>query len=169
MKSLVERLGVDIGGPIMASPNDLFFSDRYLEVPIVPGVLPSLARLRTRFGAHIYLISVNTRRRPQALEILAKHRILDLVGRDHVVMCDTDAAKANTCRELGISHFVDDRIEVLELLATVARRYLFTSESDTGTGPSLPSNTLRVSSWSAIERDLLAASDRPLHSHKRTA
>jgi hypothetical protein len=157
---LVERLGVDIGGPIMASPNELFFSDRYLEVPMVPGVLPSLTRLRSRFAAHIYLISTNIRRRPQALEILEKHRILDFVGRDHVVMCDTDTAKANACRELGISHFVDDRIEVLELLATVARRYLFTSESDAGTNPSLPSNTLLVSSWSAIEGDLLLANDR---------
>lgn len=66
---MVERLGVDIGGPIMA-PSELFFSDRYLEVPMVGGVLPSLIRLRSRFAAHIYLISTNIRRRPQALEIL---------------------------------------------------------------------------------------------------
>ncbi len=102
------------------------------------------------------------------MEILEKHRILDLVGRDHIVMCETDTAKANTCRELGISHFVDDRIEVLELLATVTRCYLFTSESDIGTSPSLPSNTLRVSSWSAIERDLLPASARDVPAHERT-
>jgi hypothetical protein len=149
----MERLGVDIGGPIMASPNDLFFSDRYLEVALVPGVLASLGRLRSRFGEHVYLISTNVGRRPQALEILAKHRILEFVGRDRVVMCDTDAEKAITCRDLGITHFVDDRIEVLDLLATVTRRYLFSSE---GAGPSLPSNTVRVASWSAIERDLLA-------------
>lgn len=162
---MVERLGVDIGGPIMASPNELFFSDRYLEVPMVPGVLTSLTRLRSRFAAQIYLFSTNIRRRTQALEILEKHRILDLVGRDHVVMCDTDTAKANACRDLGISHFVDERIEVLELLTTVTGRYLFTS-GDTGTGPSLPSNTLRVSSWSAIERDLLPASGRNAAAHK---
>lgn len=162
---MVERLGVDIGGPVMASPNDLFFSDRYLEVPMVPGVRSSLSRLRSRFAAHIYLISTNIRRRPQALEILQKHRILDLVGRDHVVMCDTDTAKANACRELGISHFVDDRIEVLELLVTVTRRYLFISDSEAGTGPSLPSNTLLVSSWSAIERDLLPASEGEAAAH----
>jgi FMN phosphatase YigB (HAD superfamily) len=139
----------------MASPNELFFLDRYLEVPLVPGVLSSLARLRSRFAARIYLISTNIRRRPQALEILEKHGILGLVGRDHVVMCDTDAAKANACRQLGISHFVDDRIEVLELLDATTRRYLFTSLGDAAAGPSLPSNMLRVSSWSAIERDLL--------------
>jgi hypothetical protein len=154
----VERLGVDIGGPIMsmlygANPTDLFFSDRYLEVPIVVGVLASLTRLRSRFGADIYLISTNVRRRPQAFEILEKHRILELVGRDHVVMCDTDAAKAIACRDLGITHFVDDRIEVLELLASVTRRYFFTSED---AHRSLPSNIVRVASWSAIEYDLLA-------------
>lgn len=162
----MERLGVDIGGPIMASPNELFFSDRYLEVPMVRGVLPSLIRLRSRFAAHIYLISTNIRRRPQALEILEKHRILNLVGRDHVVMCDTDGAKANACRDLGISHFVDDRIEVLELLTTVTRRYLFSIESDAGTSPSLPSNTIRVSSWSAIERDLLPAREADAAAHE---
>jgi hypothetical protein len=140
----------------MASPNELFFSERYLEVPLVPGVLGSLVRLRALFGSHIYLISTNIRRRSQALEILEKHQILEFVGRDRVVMCDTDAAKADTCRELGISHFVDDRIEVLELLGTVARRYLFQSESDAGASPALPANVLRVSSWSAIERDLLS-------------
>ena len=136
----------------MASPNDLFFSDRYLDVPMVPGVLASLERLGSRFGAHLYLISTNVRRRPQALEILEKHRILEFVGRDHVVLCDTDAAKAIACRDLGITHFVDDRVEVLDLLVTVTRRYLFTTDA---TSPSLPGNTLRVSSWSAIERDLL--------------
>jgi len=138
----------------MASPNELFFSERYLEVPLVPGVLGSLVRLRARFGSQVYLISTNIRRRREALEILDKHGILHFVGRDRVVMCETDAAKADTCRELGISHFVDDRLEVLELLGTVARRYLF--QSDSGASPALPANMLRVSSWSAIERDLLS-------------
>ena len=140
----------------MASPNELFFSERYLDVPLVPGVPGSLVRLRARFGSQVYLISTNIRRRSQALEILEKHRVLEFVGRDHVVMCDTDAAKADICRELGISHFVDDRLEVLELLGTVARRYLFQTESDAGPSPALPANVLRVSSWSAIERDLLS-------------
>ena len=138
----------------MASPNELFFSERYLEVPLVPGVLGSLVRLRARFGSQVYLISTNIRRRREALEILDKHGILHFVGRERVVMCETDAAKADTCRELGISHFVDDRLEVLELLGTVARRYLF--QSDAGASPALPANMLRVSSWSAIERDLLS-------------
>ena len=156
---MVERLGVDIGGPIMASPNELFFSDRYLEVPLVPGVVASLTRLRARFAGHIYLISTNIRRRPQALEILEKHRILDLVGRDHVLMCETDAAKADACREIGISHFVDDRIEVLDLMTTVTRRYLFGGAPAAGDDRPLPANTLLVTSWSAIERDLLPLSD----------
>jgi len=121
----------------MASPNELFFSDRYIEVPLVPGVVASLLRLRSRFGSHIYLISTNVRRRPQAIEILEKHGIIDLIGRDHVVLCDTDEAKAAVCAALGISHFVDDRTEVLDLLTTVPRRYLFTS-------------------WIEIERDLLS-------------
>ena len=140
----------------MASPNELFFSERYLEVPLVPGVLGSLVRLRARFGSQVYLISTNIRRRREALEILDKHGILHFVGHDRVVMCETDAGKADTCRELGISHFVDDRLEVLELLGTVARRYLFQSETDAAASPALPANVLRVSSWSAIERDLLS-------------
>ncbi|MDP3770860.1 MAG: hypothetical protein Q8R16_01000, partial [bacterium] len=47
------------------------------------------------------------------------------IGRDHVRFCRERHEKAGICEELGITHFVDDRLEVLGNLTTVGTLYLF--------------------------------------------
>lgn len=156
-----EALGIDAGGPLMdpRAHGDLFFSDRYLEVPLVPGAVRSIARLATeRFGERIYIVSTNVRRRPQALEIFAAGGLTRVIPPERVFFCDTDRQKAEVCDRLGITHFVDDRIEVLSLLERVPHRYLFDGpRRDEFERTSDGSAVIAVSDWEDLAARLLAA------------
>lgn len=126
-------LGVDIGGVIIDRVNDgtdtLFFSENYLKTTAVPGVFEALKELvEKRFGDNVFLVSKCGRRvREKTLHWLDHHRFYDLTGieREHVRFCRERHEKASICEKLGITHFIDDRLEVLSGLTMVSALYLF--------------------------------------------
>lgn len=126
-------LGVDIGGVIIDRVNEgtdtSFFTDNYLRTTAVPGAFDALRDLvEKRFGNKVFLVSkCGQRVQNRTLEWLDHHRFYDItgIGRGHVRFCKERHQKAGICRELGITHFVDDRLEVLGNLATVSTLYLF--------------------------------------------
>jgi len=126
-------LGVDIGGVIIDRVNDdtdtSFFSDNYLQTTAVPGAFDALRRLAAeRFGDRVFLISkCGPRVQERTLRWLDHHRFHEHTGiaPDHVHFCRQRHEKAGICETLGITHFVDDRLEVLSHLATVGTLYLF--------------------------------------------
>ena len=65
--------------------------------------------------------------------------------------------KAPLCAELGVTHFVDDRLDVLATLTTVEYRFLFTG----GLGSARPDRTGRgvqaASDWDGLARLLRAS------------
>jgi hypothetical protein len=130
---MTDRLGVDIGGVIIDRVNDAldtsFFGDRYLETTAVPGAFAALRTLADqRFGGEVYLVSKCGRRvQERTLAWLAHHDFYAATGvaPDHVHFCRKRADKAGICAELGITHFVDDRLEVLSHLHDVPHRFLF--------------------------------------------
>ncbi|HYN97017.1 MAG TPA: hypothetical protein VES42_24520 [Pilimelia sp.] len=132
----MRRLGVDIGG-VLIQPADhdadtSFFGDHYLRTPAVPDAIDCLAALADpdggAFAGAVYLVSKcgpDTERRTR--HWLAHH---DFFGRTaippaHLHFCRTRAAKAPIAQRLGLTHFVDDRLEVLGYLTTVPHRLLF--------------------------------------------
>ena len=58
---------------------------------------------------------------------LVHHRFGDITGvwEERLHFCRTRADKAPVCERLGVTHFIDDRLEVLGYLSTVPHRYLF--------------------------------------------
>ncbi|MFD0787527.1 hypothetical protein ACFQZ8_26800, partial [Micromonospora azadirachtae] len=135
----MRRLGVDIGGVIIEPADDdadtSFFGDHYLRTPQVVGAVDALAALAGGSRAaladgfdEVHLVSKcgeATQRR--TLEWLAHH---DFHGRtgipvQRVHFCRTRPAKAPIARRLGLTHFVDDRLEVLGYLDSVPHRFLF--------------------------------------------
>ena len=127
-----EKLGVDIGGVIINRAYDdtdtSFFKERYLETPAVPGAIETIRNLRDRFGEHIYLVSkagTNTRRK--SLEWLTEQQFFSATGMpvSHVHFCTERKGKTLICSQLEITHFIDDRLEVLGFLPKVPHRYLF--------------------------------------------
>ena len=125
-----ERIGIDIGGVISQFKNDGRNNGEFLKSPPLKDALQVIAELvEHRFGTEVYLVSKcgfamqrDTRR------WLAAQHFYDRAGvaPDHVWYCITRAEKADIARVLGLTHFIDDRLEILNYLAgIVEHRVLF--------------------------------------------
>jgi hypothetical protein len=129
----MDALGVDIGGVIITSDADLedtsFFSAAYLRTPPLPEVFESLATLvRQRFGDRVHLVSkCGEETEARTRRWLAHHDFYAVTGiaADRVHFCRTRPEKGPIAAELGLTHFVDDKLEVLSYLTTVPYRFLF--------------------------------------------
>jgi hypothetical protein len=129
----MRALGVDVGGVVIQRADDdadtSFFGGNYLATPAVPGAFEALAGLVSQlFGERVFLVStcgVETERR--TLEWLAHHDFHRRTGipPHQVHFCRRRADKAPIAASLSLTHFVDDRLEVLGYLRTVRHRYLF--------------------------------------------
>lgn len=127
-------LGIDIGGVIIDRINDdtdtSFFGDNYLKTTAVPGALESIARLANdKFKDRIFLVSkCDEEIRKKTLKWLAYQKFYEITGvsQENVHFCFRRNEKAEICKKLGITHFVDDRLEVLGyLIDFVKNLYLF--------------------------------------------
>lgn len=133
------RLGVDIGRVIIggARPpgegeDTSFFQggmDAVLRTPAAEGALETLPRLVERVGGRAWLVSkCGERTERRTLAWLDYHDFYNRTGipPDHVRFCRARPDKAIHCRELGITDFIDDRLDVHQALrGVVPRRYLF--------------------------------------------
>jgi hypothetical protein len=124
---------VDVGGVIIKPDDEVedtsFFGAGYLRTPAVPGAFEGLASLvRDRFGEDVHLVSTCSEPTERRTRGWLDHH--DFYGRTgiataHVHFVRTREAKAPVAADLGLTHFVDDKLEVLSYLSTVAHRFLF--------------------------------------------
>jgi hypothetical protein len=165
-KVQADCLGVDIGGVLIDRVADgtdtSFFSNRYLETPAVVDGFATLARLRQRFDERMHVVSkCGPTVEEKSRRWLAHHDFEEITGipLERVHFCRTREDKAPVCKKLGVTHFIDDRYDVLSYLKTVGALYLFQPrEGDlarAGREP-LPGLTI-VQSWAAVEKLLLPA------------
>jgi hypothetical protein len=152
------RLGVDIGrviiggGVVPGSSDTQFFSGdtaRMLATPAVPGAFEALARLVPRFE-QVWLVSkCGERVQRHTRQWLDHHDFAARTGipRDNIRFCLQRPEKAAHCAELGITHFVDDKLDVHQALRdVVAHRYLF------GVQPTpAPAWVQHTETWAAAE------------------
>jgi hypothetical protein len=107
-----------------------FFGSRPLETPATAGAFEQLAILTAGpFAGRVHLVSkAGPKVASNTRAWLAHHRFFERTGiaatNLHFVRQRRD--KAPVCQRLGITHFVDDRLDVLAYLDTVEYRYLFT-------------------------------------------
>jgi hypothetical protein len=130
----MDFLGVDVGGVLVdrirADGSDTsFFSDRFLETPAVADGFTTLARLaEARFGHRICIVSKCGPRVEEKTRLwLAHHKVLDGLGLDERALhfCRERRDKAPICKRLGVTHFIDDRMDVLVHMKSVPHRFLF--------------------------------------------
>jgi NADH:ubiquinone oxidoreductase subunit len=161
----VDVLGVDIGGVVIQRTGDAeeddtsFWGPNYLETPEVDDAIATIAALsRDRFGDAVYLVSkcgVDTEERSR--EWLSHNGFFERTGipPTHVYFCRKREEKAPICATLGITHFVDDRLEVLSYLVDVRHRYLFQArDEEVAEFSSYLKLVERVDSWKAIRAAL---------------
>lgn len=127
-------LGVDIGGVIIAGTSehrDTFFNRNYLETPAVEGAYEGLQKLvNEHFSERVYLISKGGRHTAVKTRAWFYHHDFHQktgVKEDHVYFCKERKDKVAICQRLGVTHFIDDLLEVLGYLynAGIKNLYLF--------------------------------------------
>lgn len=159
LNTQAEALGVDIGGVVIDRINDntdtSFFSDNYLNTTAVPGTIEALARLvAERFGTNVHFVSkCGPSIERKTREWLKHHDIFGRTGipEGNLRFCRRRREKAPIAEELGLTHFIDDRLEILGYLATVPTRILFQPH-----GPEVRrfkqhlSSVIRAESWADV-------------------
>lgn len=159
-------LGIDIGGVIVdrvAEDSDTsFFGTRPMDTPAVPGAFEGIARLLELFEWRVHIVSkAGPRIEALSRQWLAKRGLFDHIGLppSNLQFVRKRSEKAPICEVLGVTHFVDDRLDVHEHLTMVDHRYLFVGGLGRHQPPSsVPSWVRVVPSWpslvSAIEATL---------------
>ncbi|MEL6529244.1 MAG: hypothetical protein AAGK01_11845 [Pseudomonadota bacterium] len=122
-----DRIGIDIGGviikPAETEGDTSFFTNDYLETPMFEGAAETIRRLREeRFGDEMYIVSkCGPRVQQKSLDWLEHHDFYTRTGlrRENVHFCRKRPEKAPICERLGISVFIDDRLDVLSHMTNV--------------------------------------------------
>jgi hypothetical protein len=153
------KLGVDFGRVINdasshPSGDDTSFlrgsEEETLATLEMAGSFASLKRLNGLFGGQVWIVSKAGQRIQENTERwLTHHSFYDATGifADRVRFVRRRADKAAVCSELGITHFVDDRAEVLAyLVGIVPHLYLFGPQENPA-----PSQMLPVATWAIVE------------------
>jgi hypothetical protein len=122
-----------------------------LATPEMVGAFESLARLVLLFGGAVWIVSKAGQRIQANTERWLAHRDFYAstgISPDHIRFVRRRADKAAVCTELGITHFVDDRAEVLQyLVGIVPNLYLFGPQDHP-----TPSHMVAVPTWESVEQ-----------------
>ncbi|MGP4027740.1 hypothetical protein [Actinomadura sp. 3N407] len=164
------RLGVDFGrvihgGPLAPGDDDTVFLDGSFEEalasPANEGVYEVLPGLIEDFGGRAWIISkCGDRVRRRTLAWLDHHDFYarTRLPRENVRFCRKRADKARHCADLGITHMIDDRLDVHRAIREIVPyRYLFGPQEG-------PGWVRHVPDWAAAEvirADIPAGRGRP--------
>jgi hypothetical protein len=132
------HLGLDIGRVIIgggapgSGEDTSFFEgsmDDALRTPPVDGAFDAIPSLVQLFAGRVWLISkCGPRTEERTRQWLSHHRFFDRTGIPpaNARFCRRREDKAEHCAELAVTHFIDDRPDVLAILRpTVGHRFLF--------------------------------------------
>jgi hypothetical protein len=131
----MNRLGIDIGRVIIngtSGPGDTSFfagdTAAMLRTPAVPGAFEAIARLVPLFADTWLVSKCGPRVQARSLHWLRHHDFFQHTGiaEDHIRFCLQRPQKAIHCADLAITHFVDDKPDVIAAITPVVpHRYLF--------------------------------------------
>jgi hypothetical protein len=151
------KLGIDIGrviiAPDAADRGDTSFIggtiENALATPPCDGVFDVLPEIVQYFHGRVWLVSKARKSvQEKTRRWLIHQRFFERTGiaTCNLRFCLERADKAEHCRELGITHFIDDRQDVLQHMSgIVAHRYLFGPQRD-----AVPPELVHVESWHSV-------------------
>lgn len=149
-----EALGIDLGNTIT---DKKLFGGSALEKMPQPDAFRVIKRLiQERFGDKVHIVSkVTPEEEIRAIAWLENYNFFDASGliESHVEFCLERHDKAPICERLGITHFIDDRPEVLSHMTTVPYRFLFQGDQqEYETYKHALAGVIIVESWGDIEK-----------------
>jgi hypothetical protein len=161
MTSLIQptdRLGVDVGRVIMCPADsdgrpDTSFLDASdeaaLDVPPSPWLMETLPALVRLFGARVFIVSKAGKRIERLTRLWFEHRgFCELTGiaPEHLHFCRRRNEKRAHADALGLTHFIDDRLDVLSFLrGGVPNLFLFGAQAQP-----IPDWVTHVADWRAV-------------------
>ncbi|MGC1184369.1 MAG: hypothetical protein WBA31_04350 [Candidatus Dormiibacterota bacterium] len=151
-------LGVDVGGVIIDRASEdsdtSFFGENYLLTPPVPGAFKELGDLTLRFGRRVHVISkCGPSVEGKTRSWLRSHDFFEITGipTDNLHFVRTREEKAPICEALGVTHFIDDRVDVLQSMTSVRNRVLFLGGNPPAMHPSdIPIYLAAARTWQEI-------------------
>lgn len=136
-KQPIPKIGIDIGrvivGPVLNGKADTSFLGNTIEkamlTPPSPGAFEGVENLVDLFSNNAWLVSkCGPNVQHKTKEWLKHWDFYQKTGmpKDHLRFCLKRPEKAIHCKQLKLTHFIDDRLDVLEhLKGLVPNLYLF--------------------------------------------
>ena len=161
-------LGVDLGGVIaeralvhtLLNPRN----GGFLDVPPVRHAFETITRLCIHFQGRLHVVSLcHPRHEEWSRRWLERWNFYERTGilSENVHFCwdQQRKSKAPICHQLGITHFIDDRLEILaSLREIVSNRYLFRArDKEIAKHREHLSGVIRVETWGEMLRVMGAA------------
>jgi hypothetical protein len=148
------------GGLGVDDAADTSFLDSTLDeataTPPTPGAFEVIPRLVDHFEGRVWIISkCGESTQVKTLAWLGHHDFYDRTGmpRENVRFCRERAEKAVHCRELGITHMIDDRLDVHRAIRDVVPHlYLFGPQNG-----EVPNWVVHTPNWRAVEAAITSA------------
>jgi len=158
MKSKQHRLGIDIGRVIIAPGDDSADTSFLrgsihdaLNTPAYPGAFDAIRHLVSRFQQRVWLVSKAGPRTQEKTRLwLEHHGFYQATGvmRQNLRFCRQRHEKAVHCEALGLTHFIDDRIDVLKHLRFITENLYLFGEQKPGFIP--PDWVNRTPNWNSV-------------------
>jgi hypothetical protein len=148
------RIGLDFGGVIVRAASANATEDTGLHEPgkvvdeALPGSIEGVSRLVDASDGNVWIVSkAGAKMQARTLQWLHNTGFYSQTGlsRDHVRVCVSREQKAPICTELAITHFMDDRVHVMQILRDVVPNlFLF---QPTEEKKAIPGWATHVSNW----------------------
>lgn len=162
------RLGIDIGRVIIGGSGrgDTAIFDGSdedsLATPEVPGAIATIAALTRLFSGKVWLVSKCGPKVQGRTRRWLRHRDFwrqTGVPETNLRFCLERRDKAIHCRQNRLTHFIDDRLDVLaHLRGLVPNLYLFGPQRP---GTAVPGHVVHVADWRAVARAFELAQAQP--------
>ena len=136
-KRHISKIGIDIGrviiGPVIGGKADTSFLgstlEKAMETPPTPDAFESIAKLVDMFEGNAWLVSKCGPNVQQKTKAWLRHWNFHTetgLPEGNVRFCLERPQKAHHCKQLKLTHFIDDRLDVLQHLeGLVPNLYLF--------------------------------------------
>lgn len=112
---------------------DTHYSEKILSMPAQPHAIEKIKSLVGLFEGNVWIVSkAGPRTEALTRQWLQDKDFFNLTGliEDHLIFCREREQKKPICAELEITHFIDDRIHIMQILKeTVGNLYLFGDKS----------------------------------------
>jgi hypothetical protein len=155
-KQAMPRVGIDFGGVIVRNRKlvrgeDTGLADFHTPEAAEFGVFDAIREVVSICDGHVWIVSkAGSRMQERTRAWLCTVDFYSRTGLDveHLRFCQEREEKGTICRELGISHFVDDHVHVMQILRhTVPHLYFFREH---GGERFCPSWATLVSNWTEV-------------------